>query len=104
GPPVCIRKLSTKPDQVQGACLPSLPELIADLSAPKYTYRNARGLFQLESKDAMRARGMRSPDIGDAIALTFAEPVAMPSTDPLREAIFGHRQDRAHIDFDPFAR
>jgi hypothetical protein len=28
----------------------------------------------LESKDEMKKRGMPSPDEGDAVALTFAEP------------------------------
>ena len=28
--------------------------------------------IQLESKEKMRARGIRSPDLGDAVALTFA--------------------------------
>jgi hypothetical protein len=32
--------------------------------------------LQLESKEHMRARGVRSPDDWDAIVLTFAEPVA----------------------------
>jgi hypothetical protein len=29
----------------------------------------------LESKDAIKARGLRSTDIGDALALTFAHDV-----------------------------
>jgi len=32
----------------------------------------------LESKERMRARGVRSPDEWDAVALTFAEPVKEP--------------------------
>ena len=35
-------------------------------------------LLQLESKDAMRARGVPSPDEWDAVALTFAEPGVRP--------------------------
>jgi hypothetical protein len=31
---------------------------------------------KLEAKDHMRARGVKSPDEWDAVALTFAEPVA----------------------------
>jgi hypothetical protein len=30
----------------------------------------------LESKDDLKARGLPSPDLGDALALTFAAPVA----------------------------
>jgi hypothetical protein len=59
-----------------GACLPNLPELTQDLTAPRITYRNARGRMQLESKDDMRARGLPSTDVGDALATTFAFPVA----------------------------
>jgi hypothetical protein len=32
--------------------------------------------LKLEAKDHMRARGVKSPDEWDAVALTFAEPVA----------------------------
>ena len=45
-----------------------------DLTSPEYFY-NHRGRMQLESKDDMKARGLPSPDDGDALALTFAEPV-----------------------------
>ena len=55
--------------------LPQGNELVQDLTAPKYTYRNRRGRLQLESKDDMRARGLPSPDVGDAFVLTFAAPV-----------------------------
>ena len=30
----------------------------------------------LESKDKIKARGLRSPDLADALALTFSAPVA----------------------------
>ncbi len=45
-----------------------------DLTSPEYYY-DARGRLMLESKDDMKARGLTSPDDGDAIALTFAAPV-----------------------------
>lgn len=59
-----------------GACMPDSQELTQDLTAPRYTYKNARGRLQLESKDDMRARGLPSPDVGDALCTTFAHPVA----------------------------
>lgn len=49
-------------------------EWVADLTAPGYTYDSA-GRLKLESKEAMRKDGRKSPDLGDALALTFAEPV-----------------------------
>jgi hypothetical protein len=60
-----------------GACLPNDPALRADLTTPEYDYRNKRDRLALESKHHMRERGRQSPDIGDALALTFAVPVPM---------------------------
>ncbi len=37
---------------------------------------NSNTRLLLESKEHMRARGVPSPDEWDAVALTFAEPVA----------------------------
>jgi len=54
--------------------IPDRDELHADLVAPSYSYDSA-GRLTLESKDEMRARGVRSPDLADALALTFAMPV-----------------------------
>jgi hypothetical protein len=58
-----------------GVQLPDLDSLHADLCGPSYSYDSAQRLL-LESKDHMRQRGVRSPDEGDAVALTFAEPVS----------------------------
>lgn len=51
--------------------LPDNDELQADLSAPKRKPMLDND-FLLESKEDMRKRGIRSPDLGDAVALTFA--------------------------------
>jgi hypothetical protein len=32
--------------------------------------------IKIESKESMKKRGLASPDDGDALALTFAEPVS----------------------------
>ena len=45
-----------------------------DLISPEYFY-TPKGKMQLESKEDMKARGLPSPDDGDALALTFAAPV-----------------------------
>ena len=37
---------------------------------------SSNGRKLLEKKEKMKKRGIRSPDGGDALALTFAEPVA----------------------------
>lgn len=55
--------------------LPNDDSLASDLCAPQYTYDSSRRL-RLESKESMRKRGIKSPDGGDALALTFATPFA----------------------------
>jgi hypothetical protein len=57
-----------------GGALPDDPELRADLTGVEYGY-NGQGEIQLEKKEDMKKRGLASPDIGDALALTFAHPV-----------------------------
>ena len=57
-----------------GVDIPDLDSLQADACAPGYNYDMNQRLL-LESKEKMRARGVRSPDEWDALALTFAEPV-----------------------------
>lgn len=58
-----------------GVDLPDLDSIQADACAPSYKYDMNQRL-QLESKEDMRRRNIRSPDEWDAIALTFAAPVA----------------------------
>ena len=58
----------------QGPSLERSQDLRDDLIAPEYHF-TAGGKVQLESKDNMRKRGLASPDLGDALALTFAMPV-----------------------------
>ena len=52
--------------------IPNDPELISQLASLTYRY-NARGQFQLESKDQIRSHGRQSPDKADALAYAFAE-------------------------------
>ncbi|WP_302294545.1 hypothetical protein [Pyramidobacter piscolens] len=57
-----------------GGAIPDDEDLRADLTAPEYQY-TVKGLVQLEKKDDMKKRGLPSPDLADALALTFAVPV-----------------------------
>src|SRR5450755_2442772 len=50
-------------------------KMAADLAGPGY-HINRSNLMVLESKADMQKRGQASPDDGDALALTFAQPVA----------------------------
>lgn len=58
-----------------GAIDPHDEELYQDIVGPE-TVPRLDGKIQLESKEDMKERGLPSPNKGDALALTFAEPVA----------------------------
>ncbi|CAB5195144.1 Phage terminase large subunit [uncultured Caudovirales phage] len=55
--------------------LPKDDSLRQELVAPRYTFTSL-GKIVVESKDSMRRRGMRSPDLADALCLTFAGQAA----------------------------
>ncbi|MBA3638644.1 MAG: hypothetical protein M3541_00295 [Acidobacteriota bacterium] len=79
----------------RGGALPNLPELVAELVTPTYTFNG--GKFQLEEKDQIKRRLGRSPDLADALACTFAMP-DMPND------IAGQRGSvgKVKTDFDPY--
>lgn len=54
--------------------LPNNPELNDDLVVVKRKSSGKRNNLLLESKDELRRRGVKSPDMADALALTFAVP------------------------------
>ena len=60
---------------LKAGSLPDDNEPAADLKAVDYGY-DASDAILLERKDDMRRRGLASPGDGDALALTFAYPVA----------------------------
>jgi hypothetical protein len=66
--------------------IPNNPALISDLTAPQPKV-SSNGRKLLEKKDDMKKRQVRSPDGGDAVALTFAEPVAHRTV-----TLYGHRK------------
>jgi hypothetical protein len=57
-----------------GAEIPDDPELAVDLTGPEYGFSN-KNQVQLEKKEDMKSRGLASPDLGDALAMTFAARV-----------------------------
>lgn len=70
------------------ASLPAGTDWVQECCGVEYDY--ATGKLRLEGKEHMKARGLASPDILDALALTFAEPVALrgmppPPPPPLRQ-------------------
>lgn len=54
--------------------IPNNASLVSDLTAPQPKV-SSNGRKLLEKKEDMKRRGLRSPDGGDAVALTFAQPV-----------------------------
>jgi hypothetical protein len=66
-------------DWLKTGHIPTDRFLKTDLISPR-TKPDSKGTLFLESKKDMKARGLASPDAADAIAVTFAFPVA--STDP----------------------
>jgi len=80
-----------------GGMLPRIPELIPELTIPTYTFNH--GQFQLEEKDQIKLRLGRSPDLADALGLTFALP-DMPSD--LRATLKSGGGGKMLHDFDPW--
>ncbi|MBX9914080.1 MAG: hypothetical protein K2Y25_09285 [Pseudomonadaceae bacterium] len=70
-------------DWVHDECTPCLPDddlLHGDLTSVSGTLYSSNGQLKLEPKEKVKKELGRSPDDGDALALTFAEPVAADDT------------------------
>ncbi len=78
-----------------GGALPPDEALKAELAAPTYGF-DSRGLLRLEAKEKVKERLLRSPDRADALALTFAAPVAAPD-------LAAQAQDGGRARYDPLA-
>lgn len=79
-----------------GGALPPVPELVAELTVPTYSFRS--GKFILEDKDQIKERLGRSPNYADALALTFG--IAEQPAEVLARI---RGRSRALRDADPFA-
>ena len=58
----------------QGGDLPYMPELRQELSMPEYSF-DGLNRIKLESKESIKDKTGYSPDLADALCLTFAFPV-----------------------------
>lgn len=85
-------------DPVAPGALPDLPELKAELTAPTYTFDKHDKILLEPKKDVKKRLGL-SPDIADAVALTFAQPVASGATRESQDAL---RPAVNPLDVDPF--
>lgn len=83
-----------------GAIDPANDLLYQDLIGPE-TVPRLDGKILLESKADMKDRGLPSPNEGDALALTFAEPVAKRQT---YGSISGANHQAVETEYDPFNR
>jgi hypothetical protein len=84
----------------RGGVLPPVPELVAELTTPTYTFDH-RGKFIVEAKDQVKPRlDGRSPDLADALMQTFGLP-EMPGGSSDVAAAFA-RQGGVETDFDPY--
>ncbi len=73
-------------------------EIHSDLIVPRFTF-DSQGRLKLESKDDIKKRHLKSPDLGDALALTFAYPV--PNRQ-FKEKYGNSRQIIAQPNWNPF--
>ena len=78
-----------------GAIDPADEELYQDLIGPETSPR-LDGKILLESKEDMKDRGLPSPNRGDALALTFAEPVGKK-----QRHVGGNNHDAVAVDYNP---
>lgn len=86
-----------------GGALPKIPALIAELTTPTYSFKGDKLL--IEPKEEIKKRLGRSPDLADALALTFAHPVApkLRGIDAWAAERSGNR-GAAITDYDPYSR
>ena len=75
---------------------PQDEDLYQDLIGPE-TVARLDGKILLESKEDMKGRGLPSPNKGDALALTFAEPVGRK----YQPGVHGGNLYQIAVDYDP---
>ena len=89
-----------------GGTIPNNRRLLNQLSSRKFSYANARGQFEIESKDKLKERGLPSPDEADSFVCTFAYPIGPRTLEDKarRLGIRGPAADgeRAEWDSDPY--
>ncbi|WP_395119644.1 hypothetical protein ACFCQI_01640 [Rhodanobacter sp. FW102-FHT14D06] len=87
-----------------GGALPNEPNLIAELTTPTYSFKGDQ--FLIEPKEQIKKRLGRSPDLADALALTFAYPVSpRPRFAGLEAAVAGSYDPAGGTAaYDPYAR
>ncbi len=85
-----------------GGMLPKVPDIVAEFTQTTYTFKGDRLL--LEPKEAIKSKIGRSPDLADALALTFAATVAPRELTPLMPVAGRGAQVEDYNPFDQFLR
>lgn len=88
-------------DWLKGGSIPDDPDLASQLIGVEYGYRTKEGVdcILLEKKEDTKRRGLSSPDKADALALTFAYPVA-PSNHTQQMSRQGGRHQTSYNPLD----
>lgn len=107
--PSDFQKYRYRSDEIWGLMKDALPrlmlpsrntqmgvELKSDLTQREFGYTAGEQRIHLESKRDMKARGIPSPDLADALALTFAVPVA-----PIVSSEIAGQKKMATSEYDP---
>jgi phage terminase large subunit len=81
-----------------GTVLPNIPEIVAELTTPTYTFKGDKLI--IEEKEQVKLRLGRSPDLADALACTYAEPIHVNRDSYGRSP----QPAMASTDYDPWSR
>lgn len=84
-----------------GVRLPDSEDLRVDLTGVEYGY-TMDNKIQLEKKDDLKKRGLESPDLADALALTYALPVGPRRVHMRPGGDYGKYSNHSNDDYDPF--
>jgi hypothetical protein len=83
---------------LKSGTIPYESDLMAQLVGPTYTY-NLKNEILLEKKEEMMKRGLDSPDLADALALTFSMPVQKHA----HAGSDGSQRPLVESEYNPFA-
>lgn len=89
-------------DIKRGLALPAdLTEIVPELTTPTYTFKGDK--FMLEPKEQIKARLGRSPDIAEALATTYAQPIHVTLRNELGLPM-NQAPAQAQHEYDPYNR
>lgn len=91
-------------DDMGAVAIPDDDELKQDLLGPMYKFARNGDQIMLESKEEMKSRGRHSPDLGDALALTYAVRVARNDTRVSRNSTGRKTRVARDVDYEFFSQ